>query len=124
MEAKGFVNIKFIVFLKATLGKMMGTEILPNGFLDLHFWQSWPRKFYNVKAYDGTKLILDNTTQLEIHQENPETTGETPSNVASQEVPEEVVEDTNTQLASDNNYDDDNSQESTSILNNSVNFFN
>ena len=54
-EAKGFVNIKFIVFLKATLGKMMGTNILPNNFLDLQFWLSWPRKFYNIKAYDSAK---------------------------------------------------------------------
>ena len=61
LEAKGFVNIKFIVFLKATLGKMMGTGILPHDFVDLQFWQSWPRKFYNVKAYDSTKEASDET---------------------------------------------------------------
>ena len=61
MEAKGFVNIKFIVFLKATLGKMMGTGILPNDFVDLNFWQSWPRKFYNVKSYNSTKETIDPT---------------------------------------------------------------
>lgn len=55
MEDKGFVNIKFIVFLKATLGKMMATGILPENLIDLHFWQSWPRKFYNIKSYNSIK---------------------------------------------------------------------
>ena len=58
MQTKGYVNIKFIVFLKATLGKMMGTNILPQNFLDLHFWQSWPQKFYNIKSYDSIKEEL------------------------------------------------------------------
>ena len=66
MEAKGFVNIKFIVFLKATLGKMMATEILPNGFIDLHFWQSWPRRFYNIKCYHNSK---EPETHQETHQQ-------------------------------------------------------
>lgn len=55
MEKKGFVNMKFVVFLKATLGKMVGTKTLPNDFINLQFWQSWPHKFYNVKSYDSTK---------------------------------------------------------------------
>ena len=69
MEDKGFVNIKFIVFLKATLGKMMGTDILPNGFLDLHFWQSWPRKFYNIWCYDSTKDLIVKLKAFQQHEE-------------------------------------------------------
>ena len=55
MEATGCVNMKFIVFLKMTLGKMVGNKTLPKDFINLHFWQKWPRKFYNVKSYNGTK---------------------------------------------------------------------
>ena len=72
MDAKGFVNIKFIVFLKATLGKMMATEILPNGFIDLHFWQSFPRKFYNIKSYQSAKetVMPKKKNTQETHQES------------------------------------------------------
>lgn len=55
MEEKGFVNNRFIIFLKATLGRMVATKILGKDFLDLHFWQLWPKKFYQIRAYDSTK---------------------------------------------------------------------
>ena len=55
MQDRGCVNIKFIVFLKATLGKMVATKTLGNDFINLEFWQNWPHKFYNVKSYDSTK---------------------------------------------------------------------
>ena len=55
MEANGCVNMRFIVFLKATLGKMVATNTLGRDFINLQFWQTWPRKFYNIKSYDSTK---------------------------------------------------------------------
>ena len=53
------VNMKFIVFLKGTLGKMVATNTLKKDFINLDFWETWPRKFYNVKAYDLTKDETD-----------------------------------------------------------------
>lgn len=55
MEEKGCVNMKFIVFLKGTLGKMVGTNMLDYDFINLQFWQTFPQKFYNIKSYDSTK---------------------------------------------------------------------
>ena len=55
MEANGCVDMKFIIFLKATLGKMVATKTLSNDFINLQFWQNWPHKFYNIKSYDATK---------------------------------------------------------------------
>ena len=55
MEAAGYVSTRFIVFLKGTLGKMVATDTLDDDFINLQFWQSWPRKFYNIKSYDATK---------------------------------------------------------------------
>ena len=69
MEDKGYVNIRFIIFLKATLGKMVATEILGNDFLDLHFWQQWPKKFYNIKAYDSAKNDVVKQTKVVIPME-------------------------------------------------------
>lgn len=55
MESTGCVNMKFIVFLKSTLGKMVAIKTLDQDFINLEFWQTWPRKFYNIKSYDTTK---------------------------------------------------------------------
>ena len=55
MEDKGYINIRFIIFLKTTLGKMVATGLLPKDFIDLHFWQQWPKKIYNIKYYDSSK---------------------------------------------------------------------
>lgn len=59
MEQKGYVSVRFIIFLKATLGKMVATNILGTDFLDLHFWQVWPKKFYNVKSYESSKRDIE-----------------------------------------------------------------
>lgn len=56
MEGTKCVDMKFIVFLKTTLGKMVSAHSLPNDFINLQFWQKWPRKFYNVRSYDSTKI--------------------------------------------------------------------
>lgn len=66
MEEKGFVNIKFIIFLKATLGRMVATKILPQDFLNLQFWQLWPKKFFNVRSYESTKKDLGKQTKVAI----------------------------------------------------------
>ena len=49
------VNMRFIVFLKSALAKMVANKFLESDFINLEFWLSWPRKFYNVKTYDFTK---------------------------------------------------------------------
>lgn len=59
MEATGCVNMKFIVFLKGTLGKMVSAKLLTNDFINLQFWQKWPQKFYNVKSYNNSKEDID-----------------------------------------------------------------
>lgn len=45
----------FVAFLKATLGKMAGTDVIDRDHIALDFWSGWPRKFYNVRSYDLTK---------------------------------------------------------------------
>ena len=52
MEAHGFVNFKFIAFLKTTVAKMVATNTLGPEFLGLHFWQTWAKKIYNIKSFD------------------------------------------------------------------------
>lgn len=51
----GVVDQRFIAFLRATLGMMAGTNIIDREIIDLEFWSSWPRKFYNVRSYDSSK---------------------------------------------------------------------
>lgn len=46
------VSMKFIAFLKGTLGQMVHTKVID---VKLDFWESWPRKFYNIRYYDTTK---------------------------------------------------------------------
>ena len=65
MQEKGVVNRKFILFLKATLGKMVAVGTLSSDFIDLHFWQNWSKKYYNTKAFDSTKT----EEKAEVHQE-------------------------------------------------------
>lgn len=72
MEQKGYVPIKFIVFLKTTLGKMVAANILGTDILDLHFWQQWPKKFYNVRQYDSTKTDLVKNRQKAIQSNDME----------------------------------------------------
>ena len=69
MEEKGYVNFKFIVFLKATLGKMVGTKVLDKETINYHFWETWPKKFYNIKSYDSSKEDLSRLNAGE-HQVN------------------------------------------------------
>ena len=49
------VNVKFIIFLKTTLGKMVSSQTLDPTIISLNFWKAWPRKFYNVKVHDLSK---------------------------------------------------------------------
>lgn len=53
------VDPKFVAFLRATLAQMAGTEILDPEIIDLEFWASWPRRFYNIRNYDGTKEMVE-----------------------------------------------------------------
>ena len=62
METTSCVPLKFIVFMKGTLGKMVATKTLDPDFINLQFWQNWPRKFYNVKSYDNTKDDFEKET--------------------------------------------------------------
>lgn len=55
MHDRSMVDGRFITFLKSTLGQMVGTNTLEESFIDLAFWDNWPRKFYNIKMYDLTK---------------------------------------------------------------------
>ena len=57
--------MKFIVFLKGTLGKMVATGVLEKELINLDFWETWPRKFYNLKSYDMTKDEFED--DLETH---------------------------------------------------------
>ena len=68
MESTGCVNMKFIVFLKTTLGKMVATKTLDSDFINLDFWQKWPQKFYSIKSYDGTKQLFESENAA---MENP-----------------------------------------------------
>ena len=65
MEATGCVNMRFIVFLKATLAKMVANKFLPDDFIDLQFWESFPHKFYNIKSYDGTKVDFERANPMD-----------------------------------------------------------
>lgn len=56
------VSYRLIGFLKATLGQMVGAGELDPAFINLDMWDSWPRKFYNIRTYDLTKVILLNKT--------------------------------------------------------------
>ena len=49
--------------MKTTLGKMVATNTLPSDFINLHFWESWPRRFYNIKSYDASKIELSGPTE-------------------------------------------------------------
>ena len=53
------VDPNFIAFLRATLGKMAGTNVLDMGVIDLDFWTAWPRRFYNIRTYDATRDEFD-----------------------------------------------------------------
>lgn len=55
MDKKDTVDMSFVVFLKATLGKMVATNTLDKDFIDLHFWHAWPKKYYSIKYFDNTK---------------------------------------------------------------------
>ena len=51
------IDQNFVAFLKATLGKMAGTNVIDRDHIGLEFWSGWPRKLYNVRSYDLTKGI-------------------------------------------------------------------
>lgn len=54
-DGKKGIDPKFVAFLRATLSKMAGTGIIDPDFINVEFWSSWPRKFYNIRTYDSTK---------------------------------------------------------------------
>lgn len=66
----GVVDPKFVGFLRATLGMMAGTNVIDKEDINLEFWTSWTRRFYNVRAYDATKEDLENDIDLEFDQIN------------------------------------------------------
>ena len=76
MEEKGYVNIRFIVFLKATLGKMVGTKLLDADTINLNFWESWPKRFYNVRSYDASKLDSTSSQESFANDVEPEPPGQ------------------------------------------------
>ena len=49
------------------LGKMIATKVLPQGVIDLHFWQSWAEEIYRLESFDAygegakSKRIIDGT---------------------------------------------------------------
>ena len=53
------IDSKFINFFRATLAKMYGIGALKKEFIDHKFWDSWPKRFYNIRAYDTTKELQD-----------------------------------------------------------------
>ena len=73
MEETGCVSMKFIIFLKGTLGKMVATKILECNFINLQFWQTFPQKFYNIKYYDSSKKLFEKFS-AEIHNTGFEST--------------------------------------------------
>ena len=68
MAEKGYVCTRFIVFLKATLGKMVGTKLLHPDILNYSFWETWPKRFYNVKSYDNSKEPISTGCYLQEDQ--------------------------------------------------------
>lgn len=48
----GFVDVKFIVFLKSTIAKMVATNTLPPNMIDLRFWQTWAMDIYKMEIFD------------------------------------------------------------------------
>ena len=34
---------------------MAGTGVIDAEIINLEFWSSWPRRFYNVRTYDSTR---------------------------------------------------------------------
>lgn len=39
---------------------MAGTGVINKDHINLEFWTAWPRRFYNIRAYDSTKENLEN----------------------------------------------------------------
>ena len=50
------VDETFISFLKGKLGKMVGIGLLTANEINVSFWDTWPRRFYNIKSYDLSKV--------------------------------------------------------------------
>ena len=66
------MNPKFVVFLKATLCKMVATNALPMEFIDLHFWESWPEQYYTLKSFVDVSQKVDMNTTMEEEEEEKE----------------------------------------------------
>ena len=64
------IDYKFVAFLRATLAKMAGTKVLDPQVIDLEFWLSWQRRFYNIRAYDRTKHDFDVRDKATISDED------------------------------------------------------
>ena len=67
-QEKGYVNLKFIMFLKTTLGKMMATNTIASDMFDLNFWHSWPKKYYNSKCFDNCKGFFHKEKESDLEQ--------------------------------------------------------
>lgn len=48
----------FIRIFRGTLAKMAGEKIIPYDFVNLDFWNAFPRKFNTKKNYQTSKVIL------------------------------------------------------------------
>lgn len=46
---------------------MVGTKVLDSNVLNYSFWETWPKKFYNVRAYDNSKAIQSGLSYEEDH---------------------------------------------------------
>ena len=97
--------MKFIVFLKGTLGKMVATKTLPNDFINLQFWQSWPQKFYNIKSYDKTKNEVNNREEDDDDNDDEEEEEEEEQPLREQQLQESPIP--NSQLNQDDHHHDE-----------------
>lgn len=77
LDEKGFVSIKFVIFLKATIAKMVATKALSSDFIGLNFWQTWPKKVYHTKSYECNNHDCDDDDddmEMESSPADPTTT--------------------------------------------------
>ena len=44
---------------------MAGIGVLDHGIIDLDFWSAWPRRFYNIRAYNLAKEVEDQNLEHE-----------------------------------------------------------
>lgn len=49
---------QFVNIFRGTLAKMAGEKIIPYEFVDLDFWNTFPRRFNSKKTYQNSKVFL------------------------------------------------------------------